>query len=119
MKWFLVLKQIYSMKKLVVPIAGMHCRSCEILIEDKLSEVPEIKKSHVSYKRGVAEISFENKPTKQAIEDAVRSAGYTIGVVGKNLGSVRIRVTIKISVLPSCLSLLPTSFSGKQVCPSS
>ncbi len=71
------------MKKLVVPIAGMHCRSCEILIEDKLSEVPEIKKSHVSYKRGVAEISFENKPAKQAIEDAVRSAGYTIGVVGK------------------------------------
>lgn len=71
------------MQKLVVPIAGMHCRSCEILIEDKLSEIPEIKKSHVNYKRGIAEISYEVKPSKQAIEDAIRSAGYTIGVVGK------------------------------------
>jgi copper chaperone CopZ len=52
------------MKKLVVPIAGMHCRSCEILIEDKLSEVPEIKKSYVNYKRGIAEISYEIKPGK-------------------------------------------------------
>jgi sulfite exporter TauE/SafE/copper chaperone CopZ len=71
------------MKKLVVPIAGMHCRSCEILIEDKISEVPEIKKSCVNYKRGVAEISYETKPSKLSIEDAIRSAGYTIGVVGK------------------------------------
>ena len=71
------------MKKLLVPIAGMHCRSCEILIEDKLSEIPEIKKSYVNYKKGIAEISYEIKPSKQAIENAVRGAGYTIGVVGK------------------------------------
>ncbi len=71
------------MKKLIVPIAGMHCQSCEILIEDKLTEIPEIKKSYVNYQKGVAEISYAVKPKKQAIENAVREAGYTIGVVGK------------------------------------
>lgn len=71
------------MKKLVVPIAGMHCRSCEILIEDKLSEIPEVKKSRVNHKRGTAEISYETKPSRQSIEDAVRAAGYSIGVIGK------------------------------------
>ncbi len=71
------------MKKLIVPIAGMHCRSCEVLIEDHLSEIPEIKKSYVNYKKGVAEISYETRPSRRSIEDAVRAAGYTIGVVGK------------------------------------
>lgn len=71
------------MNKLVVPIAGMHCRSCEILIEDKLSAIPEVKKSYVNYKKGVAEISYAVKPAKQAIEQAIREAGYTIGVMGK------------------------------------
>lgn len=71
------------MNKLVVPIAGMHCRSCEILIEDKLSAIPEVKKSYVNYKKGVAEIAYAVKPSKQAIEQAIREAGYTIGVMGK------------------------------------
>jgi len=71
------------MKKLIIPIAGMHCKSCEILIEDKLSEIPEIQKSSVNHKKGVAEIFYKERPAKQAVEDAVRSAGYTIGVTGK------------------------------------
>lgn len=71
------------MKKIVIPISGMHCRSCEILIEDKLSEIPEIKKSIVNHKKGFAEILYDSAvPDNKLIEEAVRSAGYTIGVAG-------------------------------------
>lgn len=71
------------MKKLIVPIAGMHCRSCEVLIENKLSKIPEIKKCLVNSKKGIAEISYDVKPSRESIENAVREAGYTIGIVGK------------------------------------
>lgn len=72
------------MQKLIVPIAGMHCRSCEMLIEEKLSEIPEVRKSIVNYKRGTAEVFYkEEKPSKHDLEEAVRAAGYTIGVSGR------------------------------------
>lgn len=71
------------MKKLLVPIAGMHCRSCEILLENKFSKIPEIKKCLVNSKKGIAEISYDVKPSRESVENAVREAGYTIGVIGK------------------------------------
>jgi uncharacterized protein len=83
MCFVLFIKSIYSMKKLLVPIAGMHCRSCEMLIEDKLSKISEIKKCHSNYRKGIAEIFYDVKPSRKSIEEAVREAGYTIGVIGK------------------------------------
>lgn len=72
------------MNKIIVPISGMHCRSCEILIEDKLSEIPEVKSVAVSYKKGVAEISYgSQKPNMHEIESAIREAGYSIGEAGE------------------------------------
>lgn len=71
--------------KIIVPIGGMHCRSCEILIEDKLSEVPNVRRTVINYKRGTAEIHYESKrPNMHEIENAVREAGYKIGKQGES-----------------------------------
>lgn len=68
------------MKKIIVPVAGMHCRSCELLIEEKLSQIPEIIKSDAKYKKSRVEISYDQqKPNEDEIEAAIRDAGYTIG----------------------------------------
>lgn len=67
-----------------VPIAGMHCRSCEILIEEKLLEVPGIKKADVQYRKGVATISYAaEKPNQEHVETAIREAGYAVGTTQK------------------------------------
>src|SRR3989339_606665 len=72
------------MKKIIVPIAGMHCKSCELLIEKKLSEIPEVNKSEVSFSKGTAEIYYTTqKPNDDEVEEAIRQTGYTIGVTGK------------------------------------
>ena len=63
-----------------IPIKGMHCRSCEILIEDELMKLHGVKKALVSEKRGVAEIYYKGFLEEEKIEKAVCSAGYTIGV---------------------------------------
>lgn len=64
----------------MILIKGMHCRSCEILIEDELMKLHGVKKAIVSEKRGVAEIYYKGFLEEEKIEKAVCSAGYTIGV---------------------------------------
>lgn len=69
---------------MTVPIIGMHCRSCEILIEEKLGEIPGVRQVNVRYKQGMASISFDSKkPDIEAIKTAIRDAGYAVGVSEK------------------------------------
>lgn len=68
------------MNKISVSVKGMHCKSCEILIEEKLLEIPEIRKCDTDYKRGLVEIFYSSqKPNKGEMEEAIRSAGYSLG----------------------------------------
>ena len=68
------------MQKLIVPIKGMHCKSCEILIEENLKQIKEIKKCEVSHVSQRAKIWYENsKPSLNQISKAVEKAGYTVG----------------------------------------
>jgi len=66
-----------------VPIKGMHCRSCELLIEGELSSVPGICQVQVSHKRHQAIISHEGQLDQNAITAAIHKAGYTIGATEK------------------------------------
>lgn len=63
-----------------IPIKGMHCRSCEILIEDELMSLNGVKKAIVSEKRGIAQIFYKGELEQATIEKAVCAAGYTIGI---------------------------------------
>lgn len=68
------------MKKTTVPIKGMHCRSCELLIEEELSSIPGVSRVSVSEKKACAEICYESDTLQvNQIEDAVTKAGYSIG----------------------------------------
>ena len=68
------------MSKFVVPIRGMHCRSCEILIEENFKNIKGVKSVDVSYKEGKAKVSFAGPmPSRQDIRQAVQAAGYQIG----------------------------------------
>ncbi|HEX8974344.1 MAG TPA: sulfite exporter TauE/SafE family protein [Patescibacteria group bacterium] len=70
--------------KITVPISGMHCRSCEILVEENLLEIPDVERSVVNYKKGTAEVHFKDRePNMREIEKAIREAGYSIGTNGK------------------------------------
>lgn len=62
-----------------IAIKGMHCRSCEILVEDELMKISGVKKVIVSEKEGAAEILYQNYLENNLIEQAVNNAGYQIG----------------------------------------
>ena len=79
------------MKKNTVCIKGMHCRSCELLVEDELLKVPGVKKAIVSQRAGTAEIECDCEIDPKHIEQAVNNAGYCLGVDEKPLLSTNPR----------------------------
>lgn len=68
------------MNKITVDITGMHCRSCELLTEDKLASVHGVEKVKTNFRKGTADIFYQGtRPSDSAIEEAVRNAGYAVG----------------------------------------
>src|SRR3989338_6895672 len=67
-------------QKFTIPIRGMHCQSCEILVEEELLKVKGISKTEVNHRRDTAEIYYHGKsPDLNAITAAVEKAGYSLG----------------------------------------
>lgn len=72
------------MKKLTIDVTGMHCKSCELLLERSLGGVENVEKVHASESRGTVEISYVgNVPNDQEIESIIKESGYTIGKEAK------------------------------------
>ncbi|MBI5071455.1 sulfite exporter TauE/SafE family protein [Candidatus Falkowbacteria bacterium] len=68
------------MNKITIPIKGMHCRSCEILVEKNLKNIRGINRAEVNYKAGKADIFYNNSlPAGESIKKAIKDAGYDVG----------------------------------------
>ncbi len=67
------------MKNQTVHIQGMHCRSCEILLEDGIKDVPGVRAVNVSHTKGTAEISYKGHLDFNQIQSVVEESGYTLG----------------------------------------
>ncbi len=57
----------------------MHCRSCELLIEDELTQVSGVTNVEVSEQKACAVLYSHNHLKTSEIEHAVTRAGYAIG----------------------------------------
>lgn len=71
------------MKHTTLPINGMHCRSCELLLEDEISEVPGVRRVQVSQKKGCAEIYYKGQLDRALVEEKVVGAGYQLKQASK------------------------------------
>lgn len=67
------------MKITTVPIKGMHCRSCELLISDELMQIKGVHDVEVKYNSGCAKVHHKKSIDKSAFIQAVKNAGYTVG----------------------------------------
>jgi sulfite exporter TauE/SafE/copper chaperone CopZ len=72
------------MHQKIIPIRGMHCRSCELLLEDALADVQGITKVKVDFRKGRAAIRHgADIPSHNEIVNVVKQAGYEVGEPGK------------------------------------
>lgn len=62
-----------------VYIRGMHCRSCELLLEDDLGKITGIKKTLANFRSGTVLLTYEgDEPRAADIERTVEAAGYAV-----------------------------------------
>jgi len=64
---------------MVVPVAGMTCRSCEIRIERNLRRLPNVERVSASAVHGRVEIVASGRVATADIAAAIEAAGYEVG----------------------------------------
>ena len=67
-----------NLKKMKLKIHGMHCASCEVLIERKFKKIAGIEKVHVSHHNGKAELFCSADPDINELNSAVKGDGYYV-----------------------------------------
>lgn len=67
------------MNKTTIPIKGLHCRSCEVLVHEKITQIEGVKGARVSFKRSNVEIEFDGQIMPDKFAAAIKSAGYSVG----------------------------------------
>ena len=68
------------MKNTILPIKGMHCRSCELLVEENLKEIGGVSKVEVDHAKGQATVHYTgDEPSAKELAAAVKEAGYEVG----------------------------------------
>ncbi len=68
-----------TMVKKTLDVKGMHCKSCEMLIKDAVSEIDGVKKVDVSLAKNTVTIDYDEKKVKDAtIKKAIEAEGYQV-----------------------------------------
>ena len=65
------------MKKIKLNVEGMHCSSCEMLVNDALEEIGA--KSKANSKSGIVEVEFdESKIDEIEVINTIKKEGYKV-----------------------------------------
>jgi sulfite exporter TauE/SafE/copper chaperone CopZ/plastocyanin len=68
---------IHSSQEYLYYVQGMHCASCEILIEKKLLQIKNIKSAEASLNKGTVSIMYEGKkPEVRKLNQIFKKEGY-------------------------------------------
>lgn len=65
--------------KKTIHIKGMHCPSCEILITDKLKEMPNVSEVKSDFKKQEAKVYFTGHLDQDIVNKKIQPFGYEIG----------------------------------------
>lgn len=72
------------MKQLILPVSGMHCRACEMLLEKAVGKVPHV--AHVTADQSAGTLTIEyskTQPDIKKIEKIVTENDYSMGTSKK------------------------------------
>lgn len=59
-------------------VAGMHCGSCALLIDDTIEDLPGVQSAHTDLKSGRSTVDLHTTvTTPQQIVDTIIALGYT------------------------------------------
>ncbi len=67
------------MKEMTFHVKGMHCSSCEALVQDAVSDIDGVSKVVASRKKGTVLVTLdEHKTAAEVVRRAIEGEGYTV-----------------------------------------
>lgn len=64
-----------------IPVFGMHCRSCELILEKSVKEVSKVGSVKANFRKGKIDVHFQgSEPSWEAVKNKIQACGYKIGV---------------------------------------
>lgn len=67
------------MKETKIDVKGMHCHSCEMIIEDTLGDIEGVKMVKASEKENIVIVKYdESKVSIEAIKKGITDEGYDV-----------------------------------------
>ena len=61
-----------------LPIYGMHCKSCELLIESKLSQIAWIEVKYISQNKNFIDVEVKNESDLEVIKQTIENLWYQV-----------------------------------------
>jgi len=92
-----------------IKVSGMHCKSCELLLENKVSEISGVTRVKASTSRG--EIRVDGNYDAKKVEAAIVSAGYKVGFEEKSLLTKKPQIYLEILLSLIILAILYVGFN--------
>lgn len=63
-----------------ISIKGMHCRSCELLVESHLKDLENVERVDVNHSSGEARVFYKGeRPSDEILTAAIMKSGYEVG----------------------------------------
>jgi copper chaperone CopZ len=59
-------------------VSGMHCRSCEMLLSDLISEITGVEKVSADSKKGTVTVSLRDPAALEDVKKTVEKEGYNV-----------------------------------------
>ena len=61
-----------------IKVKGMHCKSCEMLLKDSLSEISGVDVLSVDSRKGEVAVKYAEGKTLDSIHETIKKEGYRV-----------------------------------------
>ena len=59
-------------------VTGMHCKSCEMLLVDNISEIAGVEQVNANSKSGIVTVKYDNEEALNNVKKTIEKEGYKI-----------------------------------------
>ncbi len=59
-------------------VTGMHCKSCEMLLVDSISEIAGVEQVNANSKIGIVTVKYDNEEALNKVKKTIEKEGHRI-----------------------------------------
>ncbi|MEI7620252.1 MAG: sulfite exporter TauE/SafE family protein [Candidatus Falkowbacteria bacterium] len=85
-------------KKVILPVSGLHCKSCEMLIEDELKDISGVVSVNASQQKSLVEVSYDQDLDLDKVKGIISKLGYKVGA-DKDVKKITLKDYLNIALI--------------------